>query len=453
MACVSTPFSFDIQYFYDESCSTCSTDCGSTGADATCIIYTGANLSCSGIETNDNLETALQKIDEQICTVTGDYANYQYGCLTEWWGNSITTESEFVEAITTYSCEITENLESFTGVTFPAYQSSVSARFQSIEGPSITCTFAGVTSSDDLNTILTKYCTAFGTLDTAISLVGVDWDQCFTVTTPPTTIAEAFSLVIDQICQVEAAGATLPTFNNSANCLAGTSTDSLVTTIDSIITNLCLTDEFDGDSITLGCLAPVDTSLQEIIQEIADQTSTLIQNTPTYSADFTVTPNGDPCDGVTIALATPINQDRFVALNVGDASPGTLVDKLTAGTGITLTPGGGTMTISTSGTADSFEVKADASGSEGFLVDKVAGQSAGGISITASYNAGSDKLDLTPSIDYSELFTELLNRLDTDSDLYDLFCEKLANCPSPCDSPTDVQAVPVNTTSTTTILP
>ena len=229
--CTTTPFTYDVQYFYDNSCFTCNEECGTNVGDSKCIAYTGPNLACSGIETNDSVETALQKIDEQICTVTGDYSSYQFNCLTEWLGESITTEAEFVDAITAYACEITENLESFTGVTFPSYQSSVAARFEAIEGPGITCTIAGVTAADDLDTILTKYCTALGDLNTDLSITGVDWDQCFTVTTPPTTIAEAFSLVIDQICQVEAAGATFPTFNNSENCIAGTSTDSLVTTI------------------------------------------------------------------------------------------------------------------------------------------------------------------------------------------------------------------------------
>lgn len=452
--CTTTPFSFDVQYFYDNSCFTCNEECGTNISNAKCVAYTGPNLACSGIETDDSLETALQKIDEQICTATGDYSSYQFNCLTEWLGEDITTEGEFVDAITLYACEITENLESFTGTTFPSYQSSVAARFTAIEGPGITCTIAGVTSTDDLETILTKFCTTFGDLNDSVSLTGVDWDQCFTVTTPPTTIAEAFSLVIDQICQVEAAGASLPTFNNSANCLAGTSTDSLVTTIDSIIDVLCETNPFDATAITFGCV-PTAADLQDVVQNVVTEVSELMQDTITWSADFVVTQtNGsDPCAGVTVELATPINQDRFVAVDVSDSSPGTLTDKITAGTGITITNNGTDIEISASGTADSFEVKAKSTGSEGYLEDKLAGGAVTGLSITTAYNGGTDKIDISPSIDATALFTLLLNQLELDEDLYTLFCEKVANCPSPCDAPTDVQAVPVNTTSTTTILP
>ncbi len=455
MSCSSTPFSFNVQYLYDQSCSTCSETCEGHQADASCIVYTGPNLSCSGIETNDDLESILSKIDAQICSVTGDYTGYHYNCLEDWWEAPINTEGEFVDAITTYACEITENLESFTGVTFPSYQSSVAARFQAIEGPEITCTVAGVTEEDDLTTILTKYCAVLDSLTNDVSLSGVDWDQCFTVTTPPTSLSEAFSLVLDQICQVSDAGATLPSFNNTANCLGGTSSDSLVTTIDLITTALCDTDSFDGDALTLGCLAPASTSLQDVVQEIVDQTSTLVQNTPTYSGDFVVTTNGGPCDGVTISLATPLNQDRFVAVDIADTTPGTLASKLTAGTGITLTNNGTDIEISTAGTADSFKVKAESAGTdtEGFLETKVNGGTATGITITTNYNPTTEQVDILPSINPSELFTFLLNQLDGDSELYDLFCAKLANCPSPCDPPSDVQAVAVNTTSTTTMLP
>lgn len=454
--CTTTPWSFNVQYFYDSSCFTCEQECGDNTGDARCIAYTGPNLSCSGIETNDSLETVIQKIDEQICSVTGDYSSYQFNCLIDWWGESIATESEFVDAITSYTCEITENLESFTGVDFPAYQSSVQARFTSIEGPGITCTAAGVTTADSLETILSKYCTAFGDFDSSISLVGVDWDQCFTVTTPPTTIAEAFSLVIDQICQVESAGASLPTFNNSANCLAGTSTDSLETTVDAIITRLCDTDTFDASALTFGCVS-TETNLQDTVQSVITEVSGLMQVKPTFSSDFVVvaTDGGDPCAGVTVSLATPINQDRLVAVDGSDSSPGTLITKLTAGSGITLTNNGTNLQISSSGTTDTFEVKAasDGSDTEGFLEDKLNGGTATGITITTSYNSSTEQIDIVPSINPATLFTYLLEQLDGDSELYDLFCSKIANCPSPCDAPTDVQAVPVNTTSTTTILP
>lgn len=452
--CTTTPLSYNVQYFYDDNCFTCNEECGNNITNAKCIAYTGANLACSGIETDDSLETALQKIDEQICAVTGDYSQYQFNCLPTWLGESITTESEFVDAITAYACEITENLESFTGVTFPSYQSSVAARFDAIEGPGLTCVTAGVTSADSLDTILTKYCTKFGAIEDFISLDGVTWDTCNVVSPEPTNLSEAFQVLVDQICQIQEDGATLPTFNNSANCLSGSSTDTLVETVDAITERLCLTDVYSGDDIILGCLEPEDTTLQSVIQELVTQTSDLMQVTPTFSGDFVVsaTDLGDPCAGVTVSLATPINQDRFVAIDVADTTPGVLEDKLIAGTGITLdtTTTPGTMIVNASGTADTFEVKANTAGSEGYLDEKVAGGSNVGISINVTYNGGTDKIDIVPTIDASALFTYLLDTLEIDDELYTLFCEKIAGCPSPCDAPTDVQVVPLVSSSTTT---
>ena len=135
----STPVSFNVQYFYSNQCFTCGDDCGPNIQNSKCVVYTGPNLSCSGIETNDSLETALQKIDEQICSATGDYSSYQMNCLPTYWGQAITTESEFVDAITTYACATSTSLSTFLSTTFPAYVSSIDSRFSLIEYPGITC--------------------------------------------------------------------------------------------------------------------------------------------------------------------------------------------------------------------------------------------------------------------------------------------------------------------------
>ena len=35
--------------------------------DSTCVFYEGSNLICSGINTNDNLQTFIEKLDAAIC--------------------------------------------------------------------------------------------------------------------------------------------------------------------------------------------------------------------------------------------------------------------------------------------------------------------------------------------------------------------------------------------------
>src|SRR5574337_699451 len=47
-----------------------------TYVDTKCIVYTGADLLCLGVFTNDRLEEILQKIDEAVCTATAGESGY-----------------------------------------------------------------------------------------------------------------------------------------------------------------------------------------------------------------------------------------------------------------------------------------------------------------------------------------------------------------------------------------
>jgi len=349
----NSPFStFSLQATYPTACVP--SECSGQVFKTKCVYYSGANLSCSGINTNDSLELALQKIDTQICTITGDYSTYNTYCLAP-----ITTQRQFVETISEFVCNTQTSLSTFTGTTFPAYQSTVNTRFTALEVPGITCSFASVTNTDTLQQILTKYCTAFTTLNNKFSLSGVNWGQCFTVVSNPTSIADAFSLLVDQICQVKSmTSGSLPVFNNIGTCLPSPgSSDTLVSTINKIITKLCSLPTFNINSINWGYLtkpSSVANDLQSAFQTITTKVSDNSFNAVTgYSADFVVsaTNPSDPTAGKTIALATPISQDRYVAATNGDSSPGVLQSKLYAGTGITLdyTTNAGKATIISTG--------------------------------------------------------------------------------------------------------
>lgn len=430
----SAPFSFETQMFFNNDCFSCGdNDCGANIQNARCVIYTGPNLSCSGINTNDSLETALQKIDTQICSAIGDYSNYQFNCLETFWGSSITQESTFVDAITSYACTNRDDYDTFVNTTFVAYEAAVDTRFIAIELPAITCTSASVTDTDTLQVVLAKYCTKFGEIDTSLDISSVVWNNCFSVPSIPTNIADGFILVLDQICQVQAAGATLPTFNNIGSCLPSPgSSDSLASTVDKIKTRLCETGSIDMTALTSSCVSiPTEvTDLQTLLQTIINTLDGFTQNAPSYSGDFSVSPNGGPCDGITISLATPSSQDRFVASTAIDSSPGTLQSKVTAGTGITLdflsTPG--QMIISSSG-SDSYTVKADtADTTPDFLDQKLEGASNNGVSIGISYNGGTEKVTITPTVDLSTLVGNILTFIGGDGDSLAALCSLLAPC-------------------------
>lgn len=456
----SSPINYTgVQFFYNPNCSTCVEECGGVTYNSSCVFYNGPNLACSLIITGDSVEVALQKIDEQICSAIGDYSTYQFNCLTDWLGEEITTESEFVDAITAYACEFRDEYNTFRNTTYPDYQTDVDDRFDDIENPAITCASASVTSSDTLSQVLQKYCTKFGAIDTSLSLSGITWNSCFTVPSTPLNIKEGFSLLINQICQVKslATSGVLPTFNNSSNCLSGGVSDSLSTTIGLITTKLCTSAIFDVSDVEWGCLPDTASDLQETVQTIINQTNTLTENFITFdTGDFSVTQTngGDPCQGITVALATPINQDRLVAANSSDSSPSTLINKL-IGVGVTIddTTNAGKVTLTVSTSVDDKRVKAASSGAAGFLDQKITGGEDNGVTITPNYNSGTDTLDILPEIDLVTLFSNLLDQLDSNPDLKAKFCEKINACPSPCDGPTNVQAVLITTTTTTTVAP
>jgi len=401
----NTPLVFNVQSFIDATCG----DCGDTQClSSKYVCYQGSALPCSGIATGDDLETVLTKIDEQICSISGDYSTYQFNCLPAYFGQAITTEAEFVDAITSYACAIATNLQTFTGVTFPQYQSEVTAQISTIDGPSLTCTSAGVNSNDNLSTILTKYCAKFSSIDDAIDLTDIDFGDCFSVVTQPQTIHQGFVEVLSQICQVktiaEGASGVLPTFNNIGSCLAAplTSTDSLEDTVIKLRTKVCSIDSsFDGTTITWGCGAPDGDTLQEAVQALANASSTNTLNSITeVSSDFILelVDKDIPCAGKKLSLATPLNQDRFVASNSADTTPGTLVDKLT-GNGIdvddTTTPGQIILT-------PDHKVLADATDTvPNYLVDKLEGSTVNGITITPVYNALTGKVTLQLTVDDS----------------------------------------------------
>lgn len=387
----TTPLALSTQYFHNEDCFPCSNS--SSGCDCT---YTGSTLPCSGIVSGDSLTTILEKLDPILCSAAGDYSSYQYNCITP-----VNTEAEFVDSITDYVCTLNSTLTTFTGTTFPAYQSTVNSRFGALEVPAITCATASVTNTDTLQTVLNKYCTKLTSLTSAISLSGITWNNCYTVVSTPTTIANAFTEVLSQICQTKAlVSSSLPTFNNTSNCLAGGATDSLVTTIGLITSQLCSTATYNG-SVTSDCLTLPGT-LEGDIQEIVDKIDELSKEKLTFSGDFVVTATNvsNPCAGKTLSLATPINQDRLVASNNSDTSPGTLINKLLAGTNVSLdditTPG--KVIINSSG--DDHKVLADSTDdTPNYLFNKLEGSTVNGITITPVYNSLTKKVKLTLSVD------------------------------------------------------
>jgi hypothetical protein len=432
--------------------------------DAACVIYTGPPLDCSGIATNDDLQTILQKIDPLLCAATGDYSQYNTFCLAP-----ISTQQEFVESISNFVCTLRDEYDTFVDTTFPAYQATIDGRLDALEVPGITCTSASVIPSMTLQQVLNAYCTKFGSIDTLLDVSGADWNQCYVVSPAPTTPQEGFDTLIDQVCilkaLVESGGATLPTFNNVGSCLPAplTASDTLVDTVNKIKTRLCQTGTLDTTTLSWGCVtAPAGAqNLQDALQNILTRITAIAQSLPTqWSGDFTVSnvDNGNLCLGKSIELAPLVNADRLFAVDPSDMSPATFQEKVIPGTNITfdfVTSPGFVIVNSTGGvgTGD-HKVMVDASDpSPGYLGLKISsGVSALGISVTPTLDTVNSLVVLDVTVNAVTLFAGLIDALQSDVGLYQAFCSAVAGCPSPCDAPSNVQVVytPGGTTTTTT---
>lgn len=434
MACSSnnTPFSYTM-FFTQQNCPECNdTECGGGYGNARCILYTGAELPCTGIQTTDSLEVALQKIEEQVCSIAGDYSTYNTYCLAP-----INTQQEFVESISSGYCNLLSDFNDFIQDTFPDYQADVDQRITDIINPGLPCAALSLTNTSTLTDWLQALCDKVTETDENLDISAVDWNQCMTVISPPSTLTQAFQVLVDQICSIGAI--SLPVFNNLGTCLPSpTGSDTLVQTVEKIKTRLCQTPTFDINALTWGCITQpsvTTTNIQDTIQTILDYVNDYIENKLTFSADFNITQTNPSsvCDGKTVELVTPIvNSDRLVAATALDGTPGTLADKLMEGAGITLdysTPG--KVVIIADSSTETYRVKADASdASPNFLISKVNGveNTVDGIAISESYNAGTGQVDLTPAIDWSAFVNKWFDAVNADAVLKIRFCTLVQGC-------------------------
>ena len=427
----------------------CSSDCDTT-MDTTCVIYTGAALTCSDVATNTNLQTILQAMDTAICAAgeAGYNPDWDTTCLGPY-----TTMEQFVEGICSFVCDVRQDVGEVTN-NFDAYVESNDAVILTIENPNTTASaYANISSVDTLFSVLNKLSVAVQSLADSSAVSGADWNQCFVVSPLPTTIEEAFDTVIDMICTVKAAipeNLTLPTFDNTTSCLSSpTATDSLVTTVTKIRDLLCTKPDFDGNSLSTGCLDIDTTDLQSTTQEIitalidVSQDSIRAVNGSQFTTAYIDAEN--PCLGLTLSLADDLGvSDRLVALNSEDEDPGTLEDKVVEGDNITLDFGlanAGQLTISATdnkvGASSSDDTPSTLDNKINFVDDSTTS-----LSFNAAYNGSTKKLDVTPTIDFVALLTEGLAAIQGNPSLKAAWDSYI--CSIDCDSTT--------TTTTTTLV-
>ncbi len=443
----------------------CSTSpCGSSTSDTRCIVYKGPNLNCTGIYTNNTLEHIIQKIDSVLCGATGDYSTFNTYCIDD--VNAITTQQQFVEGISQYVCNFKDTYNTFTGTTFVAYQTTVDDRFKLIEKPGTTsCAKVGLVSGDTLQQVLQKHSNKLCDVYSQIDVSAIDFGACYTVT-QPTTLAQALVTINSQICQLKSSitsgGSILPIFNNVGSCLPTplTTTDTLEATVNKIKTKLCTAPAFDINALIWTCVtkpSTTTTDLQGAFQAVLTKLDSISQNMPTFSGDFAVSNvnNAALCSGKNVALAVSSVADRYVAATTGDTTPGTLFDKLQAGTGVsfdTTTVSGKIIINSTAvGTNDKVKTRS-ADSTADYLENKIIGSAniSTGLTINTTTDTTVNKVKVGSTVDGAKFFQYLLSMLESDEDTKSAFCAAVQECLPDCIIPPNVTFVYNPSTSTTT---
>jgi hypothetical protein len=432
-------------------CPTTPGSCSTNQVDAQNVLYTGPNLLNIVTYSNTDLQTILSNIDATIGALGGtNWADFNYYCLSDI--ETINSAQTFAETISQYVCDLSTDFSVFASTTYTSGITNLQNQIDAINNPGfISCTSLGIVNSDTLNQAITKVINALCTVDASIDPSSANWNQCYTVISAPTNITDAFNIVLDQICDLKSQVSTitvLPTFNNVGSCLAApvTTTDSLYDTVVKIRDLACTSPTFDIDDVTYtSCITNPNpgggADLYSVFNTILSYLNTTYQqrivafDTTQFTTSY-YTP-GDPCSGIYLELNPSLGiTDKFVALNSGDTNPDYLLNKMTAGTNMsfdTITAPG---TVIIDCTAEDKLVKADAGdASAGYLIDKVEGQSdiTSSITITESYNSGTEKVDLTPSINYTNLATNLLDAIQSDPTLSAAFCAMVCDC-QPCAS-------------------
>lgn len=426
--------------------------CCEQPTDATCVEYTSTPLSCLGGTEIQKLDEILQRIDIRICELTGGtdpYGDFELLCL-----EPVTTARDFAERTAAMLCQVRTTLLNFINNLYPVDLMAIKAEITDLNkaGFDKSCSGLNIVRADTISMVLSKLAEAICALElTTSDLSQVDWDKCVTISQAPSSIQEGFNFILQQLCTLQDAGTSthLPSFDNTGSCLAAPSiTDSLQETIMKIRSHLCSLPTFSVTALPNTCVSLSGiTTLEQSLSKILTQLDNLsrnsirqVDNSQFSIADADAT---QPCQGKRLVLTGTVQgTDRMVAVNAADTVPGTLEQKISAGTGIAVDANAvpGKLTITTTQIID-YRVKThETDSTPGYLSQKMIG-APGEVNVTVT--PVTDQLEVRASIDYSIVIDRLFDILETDADLKARFCALVASCPSPCTPPTNVEAIAV----------
>lgn len=415
--------------------------------------YDGTPLACLGGEESQILDDILQRIDVKLCELTGGtdpYNDFNVLCL-----EPVTNAKEFAEKTAAMLCQLRTTVVNFINNLYPVEISTIRTEIAALNraGLDRDCDIIKIAKGDTITAALGKLTEGICSLSEATSnMSSVDWHKCSTGSQIPATIQDGFNFILQQLCALNGSGSggSLPVFDNTNSCLsAPTAVDSLEDTVIKIRSRLCSLPTFSVNAITSSCLSFTGVStLEQTIGKILEHLDTLSRNTirQVDNSQFALSDADptSPCAGKKIVLsgATGPSTDRLVSVNDADASPGTLEQKINPGEGIlidtNITPG--KLTIRTTSIIDHKLKVAEDDPTPGYLVEKIIGAPG---EINTIITAAPQQLTVSATIDYNKVIDRLFDILETDAELKERFCALVASCPSPCSSPTNVQAIPI----------
>lgn len=324
----------------DENCgcteittNPCTAETGCTITSyAKCIVYSGNNLTCSGVLKGDTLEQALTKIDSQICAIGGlNYSSFNYYCVKDTTGASITTAQEFVEGISKAHCDLEDRVELVEKPSFTRCSLFTSGTYLITPG------------TTTLQEILRMYGELLCNLSTNDSETITVPVYCFSSNAGIDTLEGYLTWIVENTCNIKTSLTSLITanttsitnlknylgttseiaskHNNSSSCIAGGATDTVYTTIELIKTKLCSLNTTvsalpDLNNITLS-YSPcyVFTPTATLTTHLNNIVATLKLQKYNFSSDFTVSTGS--C-GSTISLAAGVG--AFSCSNLSSCS-------------------------------------------------------------------------------------------------------------------------------------
>lgn len=409
--------------------------------DSQDIIYTAGSTPTIPILPNQNLQTILQNIDTAINShnTAPNYSGYNLGPYSGYTVTQVdstshpTNTQNFAEGISKIVCVTEYNLYTFTGTTYPTDQLVITDAINGLSLPILTYTPFSITTADTVTQVWNKTFTGLTAITASIVPTSANWST-WSISSP-TTIVGAFNAVIThgsgQDTAIASKEATIGTFNNSANCLAGTSTDTPRQTIAALTTYCCALPTLNTGSVTwLG--VTTGTNLQTSVQNLVNSVSGVMHSYVSGASIGLTISSVSGYTGQTLAVDTTWPGLYKVAVDGSDTTPANLYSKLTAGTGITLTIQNvsGNENIKISSTeVDSNEVLVSVGDSTpGYLVNKLPSttNTDWGLTLNATMSIDQSQLLLTPGLQSSTFAQRLLSYISTTPELFTQF-QQLVN--------------------------